>query len=174
MVITGIGIGFTMPTFTLAVQNAFPQRQIGVVTSSVQFFRSIGATVGIAVMGSMLTSDLKSSVRHDVPPEVLNALPASALSSVNAEALSSPEAQQHLKDAFGDNPDADKLFNLLLSSLRSALEGAIHNIFVIGLCIAIVALAIVFFLPEQKLRKRGEASSPSATQSDQVMSGASS
>ncbi len=156
MVITGVGIGFTMPTFTLAVQNAFPQRQIGAVTASVQFFRSIGATVGIAVMGSMLTSDLKSSVRHDLPPEVMAALPSSALSSVNAEALSSPEAQAHLKDAFGNNPDADRLFNLLMSSLRGALEGAIHNVFVIGLFIAIVALAIVFLLPESKLRKRGD------------------
>jgi EmrB/QacA subfamily drug resistance transporter len=169
MVITGVGIGFTMPTFTLAVQNAFPQRQIGVVTSSVQFFRSIGATVGIAVMGSMLTSDLKSSVRNDLPPEVLTALPSSALSSVNAEALSSPEAQQHLRNSFGDNPDADKLFNLLISSLRSALEGAIHNIFVIGLCIAIVALAIVLFLPEQQLRKRGEVASPSSLQPEQAL-----
>lgn len=173
LIICGVGIGFTMPTFTLAVQNAFPQRQIGVVTSSVQFFRSIGATVGIAVMGSMLTSELQSSIRTDVPQEVTAALPSSAFSSINAEALSSPEAQDHLKAAFGDNPDADRLFNLLLSSMRGALEGAIHNIFIIGLCIAITALAIVFLLPENKLRKRGEAGSPSVVQpGDKVMSGA--
>lgn len=173
LIICGVGIGFTMPTFTLAVQNAFPQRQIGVVTSSVQFFRSIGATVGIAVMGSMLTSELQSSIKTDVPQEVTAALPSSALSSINAEALSSPEAQEHLRAAFGDNPDRDRLFNLLLSSLRGALEGAIHNVFLIGLCIAIVALAIVFFLPETKLRKRGEATSASVAQpGDRVMSGA--
>lgn len=174
LIICGVGIGFTMPTFTLAVQNAFPQRQIGVVTSSVQFFRSIGATVGIAVMGSMLTSELQSSIRTDVPAEVTAALPSSTLSSINAEALSSPEAQDRLRAAFGDNPDAGRLFDLLMSSMRGALEGAIHNVFVIGLCIAIVALAIVFFLPETKLRKRGEATSPSsaAQQGDKVMSGA--
>jgi hypothetical protein len=104
---------------------------------------------------------------------VTAALPASTLSSINAEALSSPEAQDHLRAAFGDNPDADRLFNMLLSSMRGALEGAIHNVFVIGLCIAIVALAIVFFLPETRLRKRGEASSSSvAKPGDQVMSGA--
>jgi EmrB/QacA subfamily drug resistance transporter len=172
MVITGVGIGFTMPTFTLAVQNAFPQRQIGAVTASVQFFRSIGATVGIAVMGSMLTSDLKSSLRHDLPSEVTAALPAGALSSVNAEALSSPEAQQHLKESFGNNPDAAHLFDLLMSSLRGALESAIHNVFVIGLFIAIVALAIVFFLPENKLRKRGEATDSSAQTGSQPMASA--
>jgi MFS family permease len=154
MIISGVGIGLTMPTFTLAVQNAFPQRQIGVVTSSVQFFRSIGATIGIAVMGSLLTARVHERIATDVPVEVTAALPADALASVNAQALANPEAQDQLRAAFGSGPDAERLFNLLIRSLEGALESAINQVFVIGFAIALLALLLVLFLPKHKLRSR--------------------
>ncbi len=156
MVISGVGMGMTMPTFTLAVQNAFPQSQLGVVTSSVQFFRSIGATVGLAVMGGLLTSQLRAGIESDVPAEVTNALPASALDSINAQALANAEEQARLRAAFGEGAEAERLFNLLISSLRSALESAIVQLFVIGFAISLLALILVLFLPEHKLRKREE------------------
>lgn len=58
MVVLGLGMGVTMPIFNLAVQNAFEHSKIGVVTASVQVFRSIGGTVGVAVMGSVLNMGL--------------------------------------------------------------------------------------------------------------------
>jgi EmrB/QacA subfamily drug resistance transporter len=162
MVISGVGMGMTMPTFTLAVQNAFPQSQLGVVTSSVQFFRSIGATVGLAVMGGLLTSQLHAGIKRDVPAEVTNALPASALDSINAQALANADEQERLRAAFGEGAEAERLFNLLISSLQGALESAIVQLFVIGFAIALLALILVLFLPEHKLRKREQ---PRAAQS---------
>lgn len=54
MVCAGIGLGITMPIFNIAVQNAFDRSKIGVVTASMQLFRSIGGTVGIAIFGGVL------------------------------------------------------------------------------------------------------------------------
>ncbi len=60
MVAVGLGLGVTFPIFTLAVQNAFDHSLLGVVTASTQLFRSIGGTVGTAVLGSVLNSRLAS------------------------------------------------------------------------------------------------------------------
>src|SRR5216683_5259314 len=54
MIVTGLGIGVMMSLFTIVVQNAFPFRQLGAVTAGLTFFRSIGSTIGVAVMGSLL------------------------------------------------------------------------------------------------------------------------
>lgn len=59
MIITGIGLGVVFPVFNVAVQNAFEHSKLGVVTASVQLFRSVGATIGVAILGSLMNSRLK-------------------------------------------------------------------------------------------------------------------
>ncbi len=73
MILMGIGLGITMPIFTIAVQNAFDHSQIGVVTASTQLFRSIGGTVGVAIMGSVLNNALINNTRSfpSNPPQAL-------------------------------------------------------------------------------------------------------
>jgi EmrB/QacA subfamily drug resistance transporter len=58
MVLAGLGIGPSMPLFTLAIQNAVDVRFIGQATSASQFFRQTGATVGAALMGAVLGTTL--------------------------------------------------------------------------------------------------------------------
>ena len=58
MLICGLGIGPSMPLFTLAIQNAVPITKMGQATSASQFFRQIGGAVGAAVMGTVLTTTL--------------------------------------------------------------------------------------------------------------------
>ena len=61
MVMCGVGVGPGMPLFTLAIQNAADVRLIGQATSASQFFRQTGATVGAALMGTLLGVTLASS-----------------------------------------------------------------------------------------------------------------
>ncbi len=56
MAIAGLGMGQCMPTINNAVQNQFKQSELGAATSSSQLFRSLGSTIGTAVMGSILTA----------------------------------------------------------------------------------------------------------------------
>ncbi|MFA5933478.1 MAG: MDR family MFS transporter [Microgenomates group bacterium] len=58
MIFLGMGMGAAMPVFTVIVQNAFEHSKLGVVTSSIQLFRSIGGTIGIAILGSLFNSGL--------------------------------------------------------------------------------------------------------------------
>jgi EmrB/QacA subfamily drug resistance transporter len=58
MIVIGAGLGISMPIFNLVVQNAFEHAKLGVATGSVLLARSIGATVGVAVLGSILNNEL--------------------------------------------------------------------------------------------------------------------
>ncbi|MBL8923760.1 MAG: MFS transporter [Myxococcaceae bacterium] len=62
MVLLGLGLGPSIPLYTLAVQNAVPAQQMGVATSMTTFFRSMGSTVGVAVVGSLFATTLSEGV----------------------------------------------------------------------------------------------------------------
>ncbi len=67
MVIVGIGLGPAQSLFTLAIQNAVPQAQLGVATGASQFFRQIGSTIGLAVFGSLLTLSVGTAIPKHLP-----------------------------------------------------------------------------------------------------------
>jgi hypothetical protein len=67
MFIMGVGIGPTQSLFNLAIQNAVPAEQIATATSTSQFFRQIGSTVGVTVFGTMLTGNLLVELPKQLP-----------------------------------------------------------------------------------------------------------
>jgi len=69
MVSMGLGLGPGMPLFTLAVQNAVPQERLGTASSATQFFRQIGSTIGIALMGAVLAASLQSQLTASLPAQ---------------------------------------------------------------------------------------------------------
>jgi len=62
MVLNGAGLGVALPIFNVAVQNDFDQKELGVVTSSVQLFRGLGSTIGTALLGGLLTAGVALSL----------------------------------------------------------------------------------------------------------------
>lgn len=58
VMIVGIGLGASFPVYTLTVQNGVSHRLIGVATSSVQLFRQIGGTIGVSIMGTIMTQQI--------------------------------------------------------------------------------------------------------------------
>src|SRR5437870_6271501 len=80
MVIAGIGLGMVMQIFVLSVQNSVPRRAMGSATALSQFSRSIGATLGVTLMGVIVNQRLPASVRgegtaiHRLPPAGRSAL----------------------------------------------------------------------------------------------------
>ncbi|WP_457637283.1 MDR family MFS transporter [Oceanithermus sp.] len=69
MVSMGLGLGPGMPLFTLAVQNAVPPERLGTASSATQFFRQIGSTIGIALMGAVLAASLQSQLTASLPAQ---------------------------------------------------------------------------------------------------------
>ena len=63
MFVLGLGLGPGQSLFNLAIQNAVPIDRMGVVTSANQFFRQIGATMGVAIFGTLFTNGLNANCR---------------------------------------------------------------------------------------------------------------
>jgi EmrB/QacA subfamily drug resistance transporter len=63
LIVIGLGIGTTLPLYLSAAQGAVPQRLAGVATSQATFWRNVGATVGVAVLGSILSHQLPQKIQ---------------------------------------------------------------------------------------------------------------
>jgi predicted MFS family arabinose efflux permease len=62
MAVLGIGLGLTMQVLVLATQNSVRVTDLGVATSTVNFFRSVGGSIGVAVFGALFNSRLVSEL----------------------------------------------------------------------------------------------------------------
>lgn len=157
MVVVGLGLGLSMPLLLLAVQNALPDRLLGVATASTQFFRQIGGTLGIALFGTIVTAQLRSDLIGRLPGEVTSVAPAETLRQLEQpRILLSPDALEQLRGAFaafGEGGPA--LYDRTISAMRGVLADGLHEVFLIGLLVAFLALAASIFLPELPLRTRG-------------------
>jgi MFS family permease len=77
-VLIGLGMGFISICTMLVVQNALPPKDLGVATSSQQFTRTLGGTIGVAVAGAIVTSRLVSKLES-----AGDIIPASVFSQVS-------------------------------------------------------------------------------------------
>ena len=77
MILIGLGLGPSIPLYTLAIQNAADPRLTGQVTSSVTFFRNLGQVVGVAILGTVFANTLSTQV-NVAKTQASALLPASA------------------------------------------------------------------------------------------------
>ena len=137
LILIGAGLGLTMLTLMIAVQQAVARQQLGVATSLNQFSRSIGGAVGVAVMGAVLTAGLASHLDAiartsggALPPERAAELAA------NPNALIEPEARAQLQPA-------------VLDALQGAMAASVRNVFWAGTAFAALALLVSLRLPRK-------------------------
>lgn len=158
IVLLGFGMGMTFPVFTIAVQNAVPYQVMGVATSTTQFMRSIGGSLGLAILGSFMAREFAHSLAASISPAVKAALPPERLAALthNPQALMSPDALKGLQASFAQaGPAGVALAQQLLLDLRMALASAIGHVFLAG-CIALVlAFLVTLLLKEIPLRTSG-------------------
>jgi hypothetical protein len=157
IIITGFGLGITLPLYTIAVQNAVPYNLLGVATSSTAFFRSIGGSVGLGILGSVMNNQFASNLMGRLPATVKGVLPPDVLASLahNPQALVSPEAQEQLQGFLAQiGPQGSTIFEQLLQALRLALDSALSAVFLVGLFILIFAFIVNLFIKEIPLRKQ--------------------
>jgi EmrB/QacA subfamily drug resistance transporter len=143
----GIGMGLVMFALLITVQNSVSRGQLGIATSLNQFSRSIGQTVGVAVMGTVMTISLAS---HIAEIQKESGLPEADVARTvhNPSALIDPIARA------AQNPE-------LLKAMKGALTGALHNVFLTGVAFAVLALLSGFWLPA------GEITTETKTASEQ-------
>ena len=148
IVAMGVGLGCTFPTFTLAVQNSVPFRLMGVATAALQFYRTIGGTLGLALLGAVMTARFASHLDETMPQSVADALPSGELDALkdNPQALMDPSA---LGGMFG-GADGKMMADAALASLQDALAGAISDVFAVSLILVAASVAATVFLRAPK------------------------
>jgi len=154
IVLIGLGMGTVMPCFNLAAQNAVGLSQIGVVTSLVQFLRSIGGTVGAALLGSTLVNSYGPALQQALPPDLVAAVPPGTMDLVgNPQALLNPQTADGIREALArGGPTAVVLFDPLIASVKVALTASLHEVF-LTCAILLTASAIgTLFFPNRPLR----------------------
>ena len=154
MVVAGAGLGATLPTFMISVQNAFPHHALGVVTASIQFSRNLGGAVGTAVLGSFMTTRLGDWLSSSFPPEALDSLPSQVAEGIrDPQALMHPGTMSRLRELAEQDEGSATLLEVVVEGLRGALAVAMHDVFLLGLGITLLALVVTLFFKEIPLRK---------------------
>ncbi len=170
MIVLGLGLGFSMSIYTVIVQNALPDK-IGEATSGLTFFRSIGATIAVAAMGSILTSAYVPGFHNALSAQLKAVIPAKGLSAFdNPNILLSPDSQKQLLASFAHlGPQGLALYNQLLEAVKIGLTSGIHNVYVLSTILMCIGFVAIFFLKEIPLRggKSSKASSKIAEGEDE-------
>lgn len=164
MAILGLGLGVTMPIFTVTVQSAFGKERLGEVTAGSQLFRSIGGTVGTAILGGIMNSRLTFEMQslQNEPfialMQKINPAKAQQLDGSIIQTVLNPDNQHRIQAILAQIPPeqravASNSFDAFLEAAKVAFTRAIDNVFLIGAVLMAAALIVVFFLPEIPLRK---------------------
>ena len=126
MGIVGIGIGSSMPIMTIAVQNTAPAADMGAATSSVNFFRTLGGALGVAVFGTVMTARLDDTLQQRLPGTSL---------ATDDSLLSSPEAIRDLP--------ADQY-----AAVAEGIANGVAMVFLVALPMVVIAFGLAWLLKE--------------------------
>ncbi len=154
IVLIGAGLGMNMPLYQNAVQSAVPISAVGVATSQVQFWRSMGGTVGAAVLGSVLAHRLPQEISAQIGALGLPA-GAGALLSGGAQSAQSLLDPAKLAETRGSLPAAlVPVFDRMQDAIKVALANTLHDLFLYGAAIVVFAAVASVFLKDVPLRAR--------------------
>ena len=148
MVVAGLGMGLVQPVYTVAVQNVAPRHQMGAVTSSTIFFRSIGSTVGVAAFGSIMLTRYHADVR---------ARSAAARAAGAADVFLEPAAGR--ADAAADRSQrradagrASAMVQALFAAVQTSLSHGLEQVFFWSAVIMTAAVLLHLALRSEPLR----------------------
>jgi EmrB/QacA subfamily drug resistance transporter len=152
MVLMGLGLGGNMQPMITAVQNAVNPREIGVATSSVTFFRSMGGTLGTAIFLSVLFNVVGGKIASAYQK-------AQGTAAFQQSVAADPSQMQTLQQAQGSSALNDTSFLEKLSAVVShpfkvGFSDGIQIVFILAAIVMVVGLIVVFFLPEVPLSQR--------------------
>ncbi|MFD5903725.1 MFS transporter [Streptomyces microflavus] len=127
----GVGVGMSMQNLVLVLQNTVPLSEIGAASGAITFFRSLGGTMGVSVLGAVLAHQVANKIAHGLAELGIDpAASGSGGSTLNIAAMP-PQIQEVVRAAYGD---------------------ATGHIFLISACIAVVGVIASLFLTPTKLR----------------------
>ncbi|MEZ5214477.1 MAG: MDR family MFS transporter [Microbacterium sp.] len=140
MFLLGAGVGMTMQNLVLVVQNQTRPEQIGVASSGVTFFRSLGGTIGVSVMGAALAArviDLVAERKDDITAAIMSL-------GDNAQYWAD-QLQSGALPRVADMPEALRVI------FEDIYANGISHSFLIAVPFAVISLLAIVFLPNKPL-----------------------
>ena len=137
LVLMGMGMGLSMISMLLAVQNRFPRSYLGIATSATQFFRTIGASIGIAIMGTVMAGQMLSKLATLEAAEQTEQV---AYIARHPDAIVNPLSRAQIP------PE-------LLERLQGILGTVLQDVFLVGFLASLLALASAFLVPPGSARQ---------------------
>jgi len=132
--LAGVGMGLIFVPMLIAVQSAVPRSLLGSATSLTTFFRTIGGAVGVAIMGAAMTHRLERGLVEMVATAPANLREPLRVVASHPDLVVNPMTRAALG---GD----------LLDQMRPVLAHAVGGVFVVGLVIAVAAMASTILVP---------------------------
>ncbi|WP_344450415.1 MFS transporter [Actinocorallia aurantiaca] len=129
MLAIGTGVGMSMQNLVLVVQNGVSMKDMGAASGAVAFFRSLGGTIGVSVLGAILASRVATSIKEGFT-----------------------EAGVPVSDSQGGSLDVASIPEPLQVIVRAAYGDGTGHIFLVSTGIALVGLVAVLFLKPPRLR----------------------
>lgn len=144
MVVIGVGLGLSMQSLILAVQNAVELRDMGAGTAAATFFRSLGGSFGVAILGAVLNTRLNAELADRVPAAIRQLPPDQAMRFAAATRGGS---------SISINEPARIL--ALPAPIREAIQASfvasLHTVFLVAGITALIATAVTVALPDREL-----------------------
>jgi EmrB/QacA subfamily drug resistance transporter len=166
MFIAGLGVGPTFAVFTLIVQNAVPFNMLGVATSNLTFFRQIGGTVALAIVGTLFASSFQEQL---APQMTASGVPAAVVNGFT-QAMHSGALDFNQLTGTGDlgqsiaaaQPALAPVAPQIVAGIHEAFSLGVASTFIIGVGAAIVAALAAAAMQELKLRQSTPAQAAAA------------
>jgi len=136
MFVLGAGLGMVMQNLTLIVQNDTPPQQLGAASSGVNFFRTIAGTIGVTIMGTVLSNRVGTYV-------------ADGMTGFTPKSPAELEALKNLGS--GDVPKVSELPSALRSIVESAYGHGIADAFMIAIPLAVIGIIAIAFIKNKAL-----------------------
>ncbi|MDY0891934.1 MDR family MFS transporter [Frigoribacterium sp. CFBP9030] len=147
MAMMGLGIGMVMQNLVLVVQNSVDVSVVGAASSSVAFFRSLGGTIGVSVMGAVLGTKVSGYITDDLTSAGVD---PSALGGGSASSI----------------PDLSTLPGPIRTIVESAYGQGVADVFLIAAPLAIITIVFVCLLPNVELGTKSGIQRAAAASSD--------
>ncbi|WP_194764888.1 DHA2 family efflux MFS transporter permease subunit [Microbacterium sp. UFMG61] len=142
MFVLGAGLGMVMQNLTLIVQNDTAPQQLGAASSNVNFFRTIAGTIGVTVMGAMLSTSVANYMTD-------------ALKGFTPTTPDEVDALTHL--ASGDVPKVTQLPDTIRAIVESAYGHGIADSFIIAIPLAVISVIAIAFIKNKPLSTKNAA-----------------
>ncbi|MGP3534637.1 MDR family MFS transporter [Microbacterium sp. RD1] len=155
MALLGAGVGMTMQNLVLVVQNSADPTMMGVASSGVTFFRSLGGTVGVSVMGAVVAA-MVPTLFADRKTEI-----GAAVATLGADA---PAVAEQLTSS--TLPQVSTLPEVIRFIYEDVYAQGIAAAFLVAVPLAIIALIAILFLPNRPLTRMTTAERIAASEAD--------